>query len=47
MVDDIIFESGYFFLEITTEVVESAGFIEAESSYFPLRLALPERISIG
>jgi hypothetical protein len=44
--DDIIFESAYFFFEMPVAAGSVAAF-EADSSYYTLRLALPERISIG
>jgi len=47
MVDDIIFNSHYFFINLPTYSSGSIAKIEAESTYFVLRLALPERISIS
>lgn len=49
MVDDIIFHSNYFFLELPTY---SSGTINSPIEWygvgdFELRLALPERISIS
>ena len=49
MVDDIIFHSNYFFLELpsySSGVITSALEWDAPDS-FQIRLALPERISIG
>ena len=47
MVDDIIFYSGYFFYDLPVYSSGTIARIEAERSYFILRLALPERISIS
>lgn len=47
MVNDIIFSSKYFFLNLPIYDSGTIAKIEAESSYFTLRLALPERISIS
>lgn len=47
MVDDILFEGKYFFLELPTFSSGTINRIEAQSSLFTLRLALPERISIS
>ena len=46
MVDDIIFSSSYFFLNLPVYSSGVINKIEAQSEYFSLRLALPERISI-
>jgi hypothetical protein len=46
MVDDIIFHSNYFFIELPIYSSGSIARIEAQSEYFVIRLALPERISI-
>jgi len=47
MVDDIIFSSGYFFYDLPVYSSGTITRIEAESSYFIIRLALPPRVSIG
>ena len=47
MVDDIIFNSNYFFYDLPVYSSGTIARIEAQSSYFVLRLALPERISIS
>jgi hypothetical protein len=46
MIDDIIFYSNEFFIELPTYSSGSVAFIEAQTEYFVVRLALPERISI-
>ena len=47
MVDDILFSSSYFFLNLPEYSSGTINRIEAESTYYILRLALPERISIS
>jgi hypothetical protein len=47
MVDDILFNSNYFFFNLPTYSSGTIARIEAESSYFIVRLALPPRVSIG
>lgn len=47
MIDDAIFEGGFFYLDLPIYDSGTPALIEAESSYYPLRLALPERISIS
>ena len=47
MVDDIIFSSAYFFLNLPEYSSGTINRIEAQSAYYTLRLALPERISIS
>ena len=47
MVNDILFEGKYFFLELPTFSAGTIKRIEAQSGYFVFRLALPERISIS
>jgi hypothetical protein len=45
--DDIIFYSAYFFIDMPVQASGTISAFEADSSWFVLRLALPERISIG
>lgn len=45
--DDIIFYSAYFFLDMPEQEPGTISKLEPDRSYFELRLALPERISIG
>ncbi len=47
MVNDIIFHSNYFFIELPIYSSGSITRIEAQSEYFVIRLALPERISVS
>jgi hypothetical protein len=47
MIDDVIFNSNYFFFDLPIYSSGTITRIEAERSYFILRLALPERISIS
>jgi hypothetical protein len=47
MVDDIVFYSAFFFLELIDYNPGTVSLIEAQSNGFELRLALPERISVG
>jgi hypothetical protein len=47
MIDDILFYSNEFYLELPTYSSGTINLIEAQSDYFVLRLALPERISIS
>ena len=47
MIDDIIFNSNYFFINLPIYSSGSVAKIEAQSTYFTLRLALPERISVS
>lgn len=47
MVDDILFYCEYVFIELPTFSSGTIVLIEAQTEYFPLRLALPERISIS
>jgi hypothetical protein len=46
MIDDITFYAAYFFFEIPSEPNGNIVALEAVSSYYILRLSLPERISI-
>jgi hypothetical protein len=46
MIDDITFYGAYFFTEIPSMPNGNIVALEAESSYFIIRLALPERIII-
>jgi hypothetical protein len=45
--DDIIFYSAYFFLDMPIQEIGTVSKLEPDGSWFELRLALPERISIG
>jgi hypothetical protein len=45
--DDIVFYSAYFYFEMPVVADGTVSLIEAQSTYYTLRLALPERISIG
>lgn len=45
--DDIVFYSQYFYLDMPVLEAGTITKIEAQSTWFVLRLALPERISIG
>lgn len=47
MIDDIVFYSAFFFLELIDYDPGTIALIEAQTNGFELRLALPERISIG
>jgi hypothetical protein len=47
MVDDIIFGGSYFFIGLPIYDSGTIARIEAQSEYYTLRLALPERISVG
>jgi len=47
MVDDIIFYGTEFYINLLTYSSGTISRIEAQSEYFVLRLALPERISIS
>lgn len=47
MIDDIIFNSHYFYINLPIYSSGQINKIEAESTYFILRLALPERISVS
>jgi hypothetical protein len=44
---DIIFDSSYFFLDMPVQALGAINAIEAPTTWFELRIALPERISIG
>jgi hypothetical protein len=45
--DDIVFYSAYFFLDMPVQDPGSISAFDADRSWFELRLALPERISIS
>ena len=45
--DDILFVSGFFFIDMPVAGPGSIERIEAQTTYFVLRIALPERISIS
>jgi len=45
--DDIVFESAYFFFEMPVLSTGSILSLEADSSWYVLRLSLPERVSVG
>lgn len=47
MIDDAIFEGNAFYLDLPLYDSGTPLLIEAEQSYYELRLALPERISIS
>ena len=47
MVDDIIFYSSEFYLNIPALESGAIARIEIATEYFLVRLALPERISVG
>lgn len=47
MVDDILFYSNEFYLDLPSYSSGNILKIEAQSEYYVLRLALPPRISIG
>lgn len=47
MVDDIVFYSNEFYLNLPALESGTIARIEAQSEYYTLRLALPERISVG
>jgi hypothetical protein len=47
MVDDIVFYGQYFFMDLPIFSSGTIVLIEAQTEYFPLKLALPERISIS
>ena len=46
MIDDAIFYSNEFFIELPTYSSGTIAFIEAQTEYYVIRLALPERVSI-
>jgi hypothetical protein len=46
MIDDITFYGAYFFIEIPSMANGNIVALEAISSYYTLKLTLPERISI-
>jgi len=46
MIDDITFYGAYFFTEIPSMANGNIVALDADSSYFVIRLTLPERISI-
>ena len=45
--DDILFVSEFFFLDMPVQSPGTIVRIEAQTTYFVLRIALPERISIS
>ena len=47
MINDITFDGIFFFLELPVYDSGIPKLIEAQSDYYVLRLALPERISIS
>lgn len=47
MIDDIVFYSNEFFIELPVYSSGTIAFIEAQTEYYVIRLALPERISIS
>jgi len=47
MLNDIVFYGIFFYTDLPVYSSGTPSLIEAESSYFPVRLALPERISIS
>ena len=47
MVDDIVFNCEYFFIEVPNSDPGTVAAIEPQTEYFPIRLALPERIAIS
>lgn len=46
MIDDMVFYSNYFFIELPTYSSGTINLIEAQTTYFVLTLAESERISI-
>ena len=46
MVDDIVFHSGYFFLELPTYSSGIIARIEAQSAYYEIRIPNKEAASI-
>jgi hypothetical protein len=46
MIDDIIFHSNYFFLELPTYSSGTIARIEAQSEYFEIRIPNKEAVSI-
>ena len=47
MIDDIIFNSSYFFIDLPVYDSGNIARIEPNTAYFVIRIALPERISLG
>jgi hypothetical protein len=47
MIDDIIFNSRFFFIDLPIYDSGTITLIEAQSNYYVIKLALPERISIS
>lgn len=47
MIDDAIFEGGFFYLDLPIYDSGEVALIEPDGSYYELRFALPERISIS
>ena len=47
MIDDAIFEGGFFYIDLPIYDSGSVLLIEPDGSYYEIRLSLPERISIS
>jgi hypothetical protein len=46
MVDDIVFYSNYFFIDLPIYSSGSLALIEAQTEYFVIKIPQPERISV-